>query len=50
MVRLESGKFTSSFYVREDSEGKGVYSLPWDVTDGDTAITISLRSVKPSNS
>lgn len=48
MVKLESGDMSSSFYVREESEGKGVYSLLWNVTD-ETAIPISLRSVKPSN-
>ena len=49
MVELESGDMSSSFYVREESEGKGVYSLLWNVTDEETAIPISLRSVKPSN-
>ncbi|KAJ5141155.1 uncharacterized protein N7443_010874 [Penicillium atrosanguineum] len=49
MVELESGDISSSFYVREESEGKGVYSLLWNVTDEETAIPISLRSVEPSN-
>jgi hypothetical protein len=49
MVKSDSGDISSSFYVREDSdEGKGVYSLLWNVTD-ETAIPISLRTAKPSN-
>lgn len=49
MVKTDNGDIYSSFYVREASEGKGVYSLLWNVTDEDSAIPISLRSTKPSN-
>lgn len=48
MVKSDSGDISSSFYVREGSEGKGVYSLLWNVTD-ETAIPVSLRTAKPSN-
>jgi hypothetical protein len=50
MVETKSGDISSSFFVKASSEGEGVYSLLWNVTDDDTAIPISLRSVKPSNS
>ncbi|KAJ5670732.1 uncharacterized protein N7477_006095 [Penicillium maclennaniae] len=40
MVELESGDMSSSFYVRRESEGKGVYSLLWNVTDEETAIPV----------
>lgn len=50
MVETESGDLSSSFYVKASSDGEGVYSLLWNVTGDDTAIPISLRSVKPSNS
>lgn len=49
-VETESGDISSSFYVKASSEGEGVYSLLWNATDDDTAIPISLRSVKPYNS
>lgn len=48
MVKSDSGDISSSFYVREGSEGKGVYYLLWNVTD-ETAIPVSLRTAKPSN-
>lgn len=50
MVENDSGDISSSFYIRSSSAGEGVYSLVWNVTDDDTAIPISLRSAKPSNS
>lgn len=48
MVENDSGEISSSFYIRPGSEGEGVYSLMWDVTDDDTAIPVSLRSARPS--
>jgi hypothetical protein len=50
MVETGSGDISSSFYVKASTEGKGIYSLLWNVTDDDSVISISLRSVKPSNS
>ncbi|KAJ6139785.1 hypothetical protein N7471_006271 [Penicillium samsonianum] len=49
MVESDSGEISSSFYVRENSQGEGIYSLLWNVSDDTTAIPVSLRSVKPSN-
>ncbi|KAJ5413086.1 hypothetical protein N7465_005391 [Penicillium sp. CMV-2018d] len=49
MVESDSGEISSSFYVRENSQGEGIYSLLWNVSDETTAIPVSLRSVKPSN-
>lgn len=49
MVESDSGEISSSFYVRENSEGGGIYSLLWNVSDETTAIPVSLRSVAPSN-
>ncbi|KAJ5492115.1 hypothetical protein LT330_005046 [Penicillium expansum] len=49
MVELDSGDISSSFYVRESSQGDGIYSLLWNVSDDTTAIPVSLRSVAPSN-
>ncbi|CAI7597103.1 unnamed protein product [Penicillium glandicola] len=48
MVKSESGDISSSFYVEESSQGDGIYSLLWDVSDDTSAIPVSLRSVKPS--
>ncbi|KAJ5090226.1 hypothetical protein N7532_008910 [Penicillium argentinense] len=50
MVKNEAGDISSSFYIRSSSAGEGVYSLLWDAGDDDTAIPVSLRSAKPSNS
>ncbi|KAF4765683.1 hypothetical protein HAV15_003369 [Penicillium sp. str.  len=49
MVKSDSGEISSSFYVRENSKGEGIYSLLWNVSDEATAIPVSLRSTKPSN-
>lgn len=49
MVESDSGEISSSFYVRENSQGEGIYSLLWNVSDETTAIPVSLRSTKPSN-
>ncbi|KAJ5373333.1 hypothetical protein N7517_005339 [Penicillium concentricum] len=49
MVESDSGDISSSFYVQENSQGEGVYSLLWNVSDDTIAIPVSLRSVKPSN-
>ncbi|KAJ5502248.1 hypothetical protein N7463_005122 [Penicillium fimorum] len=49
MVESDSGDISSSFYVQENSQGEGVYSLLWNVSDETTAIPVSLRSVKPSS-
>lgn len=50
MVKKESGEISSSFYVRPDSTGEGIYSLLWNITDDDSAVPVSLRLAKPSNS
>ncbi|KAJ5804532.1 uncharacterized protein N7518_000835 [Penicillium psychrosexuale] len=49
MVKSDSGAISSSFYIRENSEGEGIYSLLWNASDDASAIPVSLRSVKPSD-
>lgn len=49
MVKSANGDISSSFYVRQTSDDDGTYSMLWNVTDEDSAIPISLRSVEPSN-
>ncbi|KAH8697450.1 hypothetical protein BGW36DRAFT_427412 [Talaromyces proteolyticus] len=49
MVETAPGDYSTSFYVRPSSQGEGIYSLLWNVTGDDTIISISLRSVEPSN-
>jgi hypothetical protein len=51
LVKDDSGDIISSFYARQlSSEGDGVYSLLWNVTeDDDTVFPVSLRTVAASN-
>ncbi|QKX58306.1 uncharacterized protein TRUGW13939_05428 [Talaromyces rugulosus] len=51
LVKDESGDIVSSFYARQSSsEGGGVYSLLWNVTeDHDAVFPVSLRTVAASN-
>lgn len=50
MVKSDSGEISSSFYIRENSEGEGIYSLLWNASDDASAIPVSLRTAKPSDS
>lgn len=51
LVIDDSGDIDSSFFARQSSsEGDGVYSLLWNVTENDdTVFPISLRTAAPSN-
>ncbi|CRG86699.1 hypothetical protein PISL3812_03709 [Talaromyces islandicus] len=50
LIKDDSGNIVSSFYARQSSsEGEGVYSLLWNVTDDDAVFPVSLRAVAPSN-
>ena len=47
--RTTTGFIFYGQWIRENSEGEGIYSLLWNVSDDATAIPVSLRSAKPSD-